>query len=130
MSFHTKWILLRFRPSYRLEPNLSCLSLQICLCHEQSYWNSVSHSGVLSDISRTARTAGERGRRDASALDPVQVPAPGTGTTSRGSNMARRAVIKATTTRTGATAAPPRSPRIKIGVDTDEAEQGPTGGSP
>lgn len=33
-------------------------------------------------------------------------------------------MIKAMTTRTGATAVPPRSPRIKRGVDTGEAEPG------
>lgn len=65
----------------------------------------------------------ETGRWDASALDPAQVPAPETGTTSTaslGSNMGRRAAIKAAATRTGAAAVPPRSPRIKTGVDTDE----------
>lgn len=80
---------------------------------------------VSSDVSRTARIAGERGRWDASTLDP----APGIASTaSRGLNMGRRAMIKATATRTGATAAPLRSPKIKTGVDTDELEQGLTGG--
>lgn len=65
------------------------------------------------------------GKRNAIALDPVQVPTPGTGTTStasHGTNMGRRAVTKATTKRTGATAAPPRSPRIKTGVDSNERQ--------
>lgn len=88
---------------------------------------------MFSDISRTVKIAGETERRDASALDPAQVPALKTGTTntaSPGSNMGKRAVIKATATRTGAAAAPPRSPRIKTGVDTDEGEQRMKDGSP
>lgn len=66
---------------------------------------------------------------NAIALDPVpvpvQVPAPGTGTTStpsHGTNMGRRAAKKPTTKRTGATAAPPRSPRRKAGVDSNERQ--------
>ncbi len=78
------------------------------------------------------RIADETERWVASALDPVQVPAAETGTTntSPGSNMGKRAVIKATVAGTGAAAAPPRSPKTKRGVDTDEAEQGMKGGSP
>ena len=74
------------------------------------------------------RITDETGRWYVSALAPAQIPAPETGTSntaSPGSNMGKRAVIKATATGTGAAvaAAPQRSPRIKTEVDIDEGEQ-------
>ncbi len=77
------------------------------------------------------RIAGKTGRRDASALDLTPVPAPETGTTntaSPGSNMKKRVAIKATATWTAA-AGPPRNPKIKTEVDTDEGKQGMKDGS-
>lgn len=87
---------------------------------------------IFSDISRTMMIVGEIGRWHASALDPAQVPAPETetetettNTASPGANMGKRAAIKATETGAGAgaRATPPRSPRIKTGVDTDERRE-------
>lgn len=76
---------------------------------------TVSHYHIFSDISRRARTAGETERWDVSA----PVPAPETGTTNT-ANTAERAEIKATATRSAATAAPLRSPVIKRGAGTGE----------
>lgn len=81
---------------------------------------SDSHHVVVA-VSRTARRAGESASQDASARapGPARVPAPGTETTNtegRGPNTGKS---------TGATAAPPRSPRTETerGVVTDEQLQ-------
>lgn len=79
-------------------------------------------------MSRAARIAGEIEKQAASALDPAHSPAPETGITSTPSpvsNMGKRDATKATATRTGAAAAPPRSPRTETGIDTDEGEPEP-----
>lgn len=78
---------------------------------------------------RTSRRVGETGRKAVSALDPARGPAPETGITSTpspGTNMGKKNAAKATAIGTGVAAAPPRSPRTKRGVDTDEGAPGRT----